>query len=148
MSLGNSPLNIFGNTVTVQVSGADSGGKLAVVHDVTPPLGGPPLHKHLTDTEAFYVLEGSFVFELDGVLRTLGVGESITILPGVVHLYQNVGELPGRMLIVTTPAGLDEFFVELDELLKSSAEPDMPAIAALHGRFGMELLGPPLVART
>lgn len=142
-----SPLNIFGNLVTIQVSGADSKGTLAVMHDVTPPNGGPPLHRHHSDSEAFYVLEGTFLFELDGAEHVRQAGESLNILPGVAHLYQNTGTTPGKMIIVTTPAGLDEFFVELDALLKSSAEPDMGAVAGLHAKYGMELLGPPRAAR-
>ena len=139
--------NIFGNSVTVKVSGHDTGGKFALMHDVTPPLGGPPLHRHHTDTEAFNVLEGEFVFELDGSRTAVGPGATVFIPPGVVHLYQNVGDRPGQMLIYIEPAGLDLFFAELDRLLRASAEPDMPAIAGLHQKYGMDLLGPPVSGR-
>jgi hypothetical protein len=37
-------------------------------------------------------------------------------------------------------------FGELDALLKEPGEPSMPAIAALHERFNMKLMGPPLSA--
>ena len=141
------PLNIFGNAVTVRVSGPDTGGRFALMHDVTPPLGGPPLHRHRTDIEVFSVLEGQFAFELDGVRTTVGPGATIFIPPGVVHLYQNIGAQPGTMLICVEPAGLDAFFAELDRVLRASAQPDMPAIAALHEKFGMDLLGPPVSGR-
>jgi quercetin dioxygenase-like cupin family protein len=141
------PFDIFGNAVTVKVSGKDTGGTFALMQDVTPPLGGPPLHRHVRDREVFSVLEGQFVFELDGVRATAAAGATVFIPPGVAHLYQNVGDQPGHMLIYIEPAGLDAFFSELDALLRASAAPDMPAIAALHGKYGMDLLGPPLSQR-
>jgi quercetin dioxygenase-like cupin family protein len=139
--------DIFGNTVTVKVSGLDTGGAFALMHDVTPPLGGPPLHRHVADKEVFSVLQGQFAFELDGARTEVGPGATVFIPPGVVHLYQNIGEHPGEMLIYVEPAGLDTFFAELDALLKTSAQPDMPAIAALHQMYGMDLLGPPVSGR-
>ena len=145
-SRSGAPFNIFGNTVTVKVSGQDSGGRFALMHDETPPLGGPPLHRHRAECEVFSVQEGQFVFVLDGVRTTVEAGGTVFIPPGVVHQYQNVGAQPGRMLIYIEPAGLDLFFGELDALLASSAEPDMPAIARLHEKFGMDLLGPPMSA--
>lgn len=134
--------------MTVQVSASDSQGTMAVLHDVTPPAGGPPLHRHLAETEAFYVIDGRFLFELDGETRIVEAGDSITILPGVVHLYQNIGTTDGKMIIITHPAGLDAFFAELHVLLANPGPPDMGAIAGLHTKFGMDLLGPPLAARS
>jgi len=141
-----SPLNIFGDTVTIKVAGADTGGRYTVIHGVTPPLGGPPLHLHHEDWETFFVLSGRFAFLLDGERIEAEKGDTIHIPPGVVHQYQNIAAEPSEVLLFVEPAGLDEFFVELDALLKSSAEPDMGAIAALHARYKMELLGPPMAA--
>lgn len=139
-------LNIFGDLVTIKVSGEQTGGKLTVIHGETPPKGGPPLHSHLTDSETFFVLEGEFLFVLDGDRITASAGSTVFIPAGVVHQYQNIGEAFGKLLLVVEPAGLDEFFIELDALLKASEEPNMPAIAALHEKYRMALLGPPLAA--
>lgn len=139
-------LNIFGDLVTIKVSGAQTDGKVTVIHGETPPKGGPPLHTHVSDSETFYVVEGEFLFVLDGEKITASAGSTVFIPAGVVHQYQNVGEEFGKLLLVVEPAGLDEFFVELDALLKESEEPNMPAIAALHEKYRMELLGPPLAA--
>jgi quercetin dioxygenase-like cupin family protein len=141
------PFNIFGDQVLVKVPGSAAQGKYTVLTGETPPMGGPPLHRHLSDHETFYVLEGDFVFELDGVLVDAGPGSTVHIPPGVVHLYQNRGETPGRLLLVVEPAGLDEFFQELHDLLQAHAMPPMEELAGLHARHRMELLGPPLAAR-
>jgi quercetin dioxygenase-like cupin family protein len=140
------PYNIFGNLVTIKVASADTDGRIAFMHDVTPPGGGPPLHLHLSESETFYVLYGDFRFELDGKLHSASAGDTVFIPAGVAHRYQNAGSEPGHMLIYIQPGGLDAFFGELDALLKEPGEPSTPAIAALHERFNMKLMGPPLSA--
>lgn len=140
-------LDIFGDLVSIRVAGSETGNQYAVITGETPPQGGPPLHVHLTDAETFYVLEGTFLFELDGETVQAGAGDVVHIPPGVKHLYQNIGSEFGKLLLVVAPAGLDDFFIELDALLKSSAEPPMPKIAELHAKYKMELLGPPMAAR-
>ncbi len=137
-------LNIFGDQVTIKVSGDQTAGTLTVIHSATPPSGGPPLHLHSSDAEVFYIIDGTFLFVLDDERHEVSAGSTVFIPAGTRHQYQNVGETFGNLLIVLAPAGLDNFFVELDALLKQGSEPDMPAIAALHAKFGMELLGPPL----
>jgi quercetin dioxygenase-like cupin family protein len=140
-------LNIFGDLVSIKVAGNETQGQYTVICGETPPLGGPPLHLHTTDAETFYIVEGTFLFELDGEVIHATSGDIVHIQPGVKHLYQNTGADFGKLLLVVAPAGLDEFFIELDSLLKAHAEPPMPEIAALHAKFNMELLGPPMVAR-
>ena len=139
-------LDIFGDLVTVLISTADTGGKYTFMHGVTPPKGGPPLHKHVSDSEVFHVLSGDFVFMLDGERVEAAEGATVFIPAGVVHQYQNIGDEPGELLLFVEPAGLDDFFVELDALLKAGGGGDMGAIAGLHAKFRMELLGPPLAA--
>jgi quercetin dioxygenase-like cupin family protein len=60
------PLNIFGDLVFVKLGGDDTDGNYAIMKTVTPPQGGPPLHRHRREDESFYVLEGEYVFEVDG----------------------------------------------------------------------------------
>ncbi len=145
-TLNGSTLNIFGDLVTVLVSGASTGGKYTVMHGVTPPTGGPPLHVHLFESEVFHVISGSFVFVLDGERVEASEGATVFIPAGTSHQYQNVGETNGELLLFVEPAGLDEFFVELDALLKAGGQNDMAAIAGLHAKYRMELQGPPLSA--
>jgi quercetin dioxygenase-like cupin family protein len=140
-------LNIFGELVSIKVASAETDNQYTVIWGQSPPLGGPPLHLHVSDSETFYVLEGTYIFELDGEIFNANVGDVVHIQPGVKHLYQNVGAEPGKLLLVVSPGGLDDFFIELDSLLNAHAEPPMPEIAALHAKFKMELLGPPMVAR-
>ena len=140
-------LDIFGDQVRIKVRSADTSGSFALITSHTPPNGGPPLHTHISDDEAFYVLSGTFVFELDDQQVHAVAGDTVFIPAGVKHLYQNTGTETGELLLVVMPGGLDDFFVELDALLRLPGAPDMGAIAQLHATYKMELLGPPLAAR-
>lgn len=141
------PLDIAGDIVSIKVAGKDTDGRYTVMTGWTPPQGGPPLHVHLTDAETFYVLEGTFMFELDGVAHIAETGATVQIPAGVPHLYQNVGDTPGRTVLIVEPAGLDDFFIEFAVLLKTPGGPPMDQVAALHSKFKMELLGPPAASR-
>ena len=67
-----------------------------------PPLLIAPRHVHHADDEAFYVLEGTLAFELDGVTVTVGAGGAVMIPKGTVHTWWNPSPEPARYLIVMT----------------------------------------------
>ena len=144
---GAAPLQIFADRVWVKLAGADTGGSYAVMEDRTEPQCGPPLHRHHREDEGFYVLEGEFLFEVDGRQVYAGPGSSIFAPRGTAHTFQNVGATSGRMLVMVQPAGLDEFFADLDAATRGMGEPDLSIVVPVFEKHGLELLGPPLAAR-
>ena len=144
---GAAPLQIFADRVWVKLAGADTGGAYAIMEDRTEPQCGPPLHRHQREDESFYVLEGEFVFEVDGKQIHTGPGTSVYAPRGTAHTFQNVGATAGRMLVMVQPAGLDEFFTDLDAATKDMGEPDLSVVVPVFEKHGLELLGPPLAAR-
>ena len=66
---------------------------------------------------------------------------------GTPHAFQNVGETPGRLLVITTPSGLERFFEEFAALRPGPAGPDEAAEAAALAAVGhanwIEFTGPP-----
>jgi quercetin dioxygenase-like cupin family protein len=42
----------------------------------------------------------------------------------IPHAFQNVGDSPGRLLVVTTPSGLERFFEQFNDLLPGPVEPE------------------------
>lgn len=138
------PLNIVGEETLVKVGPADSDGQLAAFHLVAPPMSGPPLHVHSREDEWFYVLDGELVFELDGERTTVGPGGSVWLRRGVVHRYQNFTERDARLLIVTTPGGFHDLFVDMSAGTPPGGMPSPELIAALDARYGITTLGPPM----
>jgi len=144
---GARPLDIFGDRLFIKLGGTDTDGNYAVMEGVTQPQCGPPLHRHGREDESFYVLEGEFVFEVDGKEIPAGPGCSIFAPRGTAHAFQNVGNGPGRVLVIVQPAGLDAFFTEVDNAAHGMREPDLSVVLPLFEKYGLELLGPPMHAR-
>jgi quercetin dioxygenase-like cupin family protein len=123
-----------------KVSTEDSHGGLLVVEMVHHEKGGPGRHFHYDQDEWFYVVEGEYVFELDQERIRVNPGDSIFGPRKVPHVWSFVGDRPGRILFIFTPAGQMEAFFR--ETGKANAVP--PLDPAFFRAYGMELVGPPL----
>jgi quercetin dioxygenase-like cupin family protein len=141
---GARPLQILGDQIWIKLAGSDTNGDYTVLETVTQPQSGPPLHRHKREQESFYVLDGDFVFEVDGKRVPAGTGSSVFVPRGTAHAFRNVGTTPGRMLITVHPAGLDEFLTEVSGCTDAQGEPNMSLAIPIARRHGLELLGPPM----
>ena len=92
------------------ITGEGSGGKYFIFHAVVPPGGGPPLHTQSREEEAFYVLEGELTFRPEGKSVVCGEGSFLHIPRGVPHSFKNESNVPARMLIIFSPAGIEGMF--------------------------------------
>lgn len=98
-----------------------------LVEVLAPPGAGPPPHTHRDQDETIHVLEGEFSFVGEGGARTLGAaGSSVSVPRGTVHAFKVVGGGPGRCLVVLTPPGGYERFVEEVGAPVSDGAPDAP----------------------
>ena len=139
---GASVPNPVGGKLTFKIGSADTDGALTAFESIAAPGEGPPLHVHVNDDEIFYALEGSFRFKLDGELRDAPAGTLAFIPKGVEHTWQNIGDEPGRLLIVTAPAGFERFF-ELFAQIPADASP-ADEFRRIGAEIGMPVVGPPL----
>jgi mannose-6-phosphate isomerase-like protein (cupin superfamily) len=128
------------SNVFFKVSTEDSHGGLLVVEMTHHAKGGPGRHFHYEQDEWFYVVEGEYVFEVGHELVRLKPGDSVFGPRKVPHVWAFVGDQPGRILFIFTPAGQMEAFFR--EPGKVNAIP--PQDPAFFRAYGMELVGPPL----
>lgn len=105
-------VGIVGDTYTILVSGKDTAGRFCLIDMFVPPGGGPPPHRHDFE-ETFSLLEGELQFTFRGVKQTLRAGESVNIPANAPHQFHNASNEPARMLCICSPAGQEEFFIEL-----------------------------------
>jgi quercetin dioxygenase-like cupin family protein len=103
---------IVGDTMTFKATGADTGGKLHLLENLTAPGGGPPPHVHTREDEFFYVLDGSFEVRIGDEVHSLGPGGFAYVRRGTVHNFRNTADAPSRILVGFTPAGIEGFFRE------------------------------------
>ena len=96
----------------------------------------PPAHIHHRQTEAFYLLDGEMTFQVGGQTLSAQTGDFVFMPRGVAHAYRVDGDDEARVLILSSPPGLDRFFKEASE-----GDPRDPRISRAHG---IEPVGPPL----
>ena len=119
--------------VTIRIRVAN--GSMCVLEEL-PPMVDTPAHVHDREDELFLSLEGNHVIELDGREHRIGPGESVFAPRGVPHSQRRVVPGEGRLLIVTTPGGLDGFFREL-AAAESAGTLGPEAYAAASARYGI-----------
>ena len=131
----------IGDEVTIKATTRPTNGSLTVLELVIGPKKGPALHTHLREDELWYVLEGDFRFKAGGAMLRASTGGMAFGPRGTAHAFQNVGDTPGRLLVVTTPSGLERFFEEF-AALPGPAGPE--ALTAVGHANWIEFTGPPL----
>lgn len=131
--------------VHIKAPTESTGGQACVLEVFNSGFGGPPLHVHHRHGEMYYVLEGEYLLQLEDEVRTLPAGSFAYAAPGVRHAFASAGKVPGRLLIIGLPGGLEIYVRELDRLMAEEASDD--AIRQLGDEWDTELVGPPLSAQ-
>ncbi len=123
---------LLGERYTIKVTGEETGGAFALVEQTCPPAtAGPPPHRHHPTDETFYVLEGELEFWAEGATVRAGAGSVIRVPRGILHTYRPVSATPAKQVVMITPAGFEQFFVEAGEPTDSSAGGEPPNIGRL-----------------
>lgn len=78
--------------------------EILAIEELMPPLAAEQRHHHERASQIFYVLEGTFTMELDGIVHQLSPGDSIKVPPGLKHQARNDSDLPVRFLVVSSPS--------------------------------------------
>ena len=101
-----------------------SGGHVSMTEIVVPAhTAGPPLHKHDFD-EAFYMLEGELIFQVEDELFIKRAGEFAFAPRNVAHSLANHSDADARYLLVCTPAGLERLFARIAAVSQGVEPPD------------------------
>ena len=137
-----------GDRITYLITGAETGGAFFMAEVTVAPGGGPPPHVHSREDESFYVQHGILSVRVGDKALTVSAGDFVNMPRGVVHCFKNIGEETAKLLMVATPAGLENFFAEAFIPAAEAADiPDLaPAVIAraknAAPKYGMELLIP------
>jgi quercetin dioxygenase-like cupin family protein len=143
-------VQVLTELITFRITSEQTGGAYTLCEAVSAPGGGVPPHRQHKDTEAFYVLDGTYTFMLNDEVIEAGPGEQVFIPIGAVHSFQNRGEQPARMLILNSPGGIHEaFFKEVGVPVEDQSNPPAPDMEAQVAKvmecsmnYGIEMLPP------
>jgi gentisate 1,2-dioxygenase len=118
---------------------------MTVIETTNAPGFGPPRHRH-PETEVFRVMQGRYLYEVDGRRFFAEAGDLVTVPGGAVHGFVNVTDEPASQLIMIVP-GLDAqlFFTELGGVMHQGV-PDPVQLADFGRRWNAEFVGSPVSA--
>jgi quercetin dioxygenase-like cupin family protein len=143
----------MGSLFEWHVDGASSGGALSLAEVRVRAGGEPPLHCTPGRDEIFYVLEGELTFMRGVEQIEAGPGMCVVLPRGIQHGFA-VHTPEARMLVMATPAGLEDAFRAYSEPATERALPPAPhgppdeaymeALSAEFARYGVTFVGPPL----
>jgi quercetin dioxygenase-like cupin family protein len=144
-----SHFEFLNNRATVKLAG--SSGTMSVVEFLAPGGFGPPQHRHNSEDELFFVLEGQLHFIL-GDERFDGQEGSFAHLPhGIPHTFQVVSDSARFINVTASVSGhpqFDQMVAALGSPTKELGLPDPSPIdpglvAEVCAAHDIDIVGPP-----
>lgn len=137
----------MGFLARLKATGAQTGGAFSLVDELCPPGYATPFHIHHAEDEAFYILEGEVTIFCGDQRIKAGPGTYVYGPREIPHGFRIEGTQPGRLLILATPSGFDQFITESGEpapalTLPPAAPLDLEKLNAAAAKYQIELLGP------
>ena len=139
----------FVNTLTINKVGSDdSRGQLSIVDHRVPAGFAPPPHIHQASDEAFLVLDGEFDGFCGDQAWRAGPGSLVYLPHGIPHGFTVSAAGPGRIIVVVSPGGFDQFVAAAGEparelRLPEPVAPDPARLTQLAAAHGIRILPPP-----
>ncbi len=130
------------------VTGADSGGGVALFEIAIPACTGLPAPPHSHDgyEETIYGVEGVLTWTVDGAPFDVQPGQALCIPRGAVHAFMNNGATDARALCVISPGVLGPaYFREMGAVIAAAGggPPDRAKAMEVMRRHGLTPAPPP-----
>lgn len=123
----------------IHLAGEDTDGAFCLLLD-RPPVGWSlPAHRHHNEAETIHIVAGEFEMRINGTRSRVAAGETVHVPRGVIHSGANIGDEPGRRVVLFSPAGMERFFLEAGAPVPD-AELDVAAALAAAERHGWEFI--------
>lgn len=139
----------LGALATFKATSDTTGGQLWVQEALGERGYASPMHRHSREDEAFYVLDGELAFYLGDEVLTAGAGSFLWAPRDVAHGFC-VESDRARFLAFSASSRFDGFFFATGEPAgaltvppPAVGPPDIIALVAALGEYGVEMTGPP-----
>ena len=133
-----------GVLLTLKAVGPQTLGAYSVIEIELSGRSAFPNHRHARYTEGLYIIEGELVLDSEGRATVAKAGSIVVIPPGTSHTLANSSDQPTRLLSITVPAGVEDFYRSacrpvIDRPARPSSTPlDARRLAELGPQFGVE----------
>ena len=138
----------FNALVTTVAATPETGGAYNLTEHLVTAASNPPVHVQVDEDEAFYIVDGTVEFEVDGTTSAAEPGTFAFVARGCAHTFR-VLTPTARMLVICSGKASDnlhEFFLDMGEPapvreLPVPGAPDLEKLDRLCARTGIELVG-------
>jgi len=137
---------VSGDINSILASKDDTGGNYSLIEAKVFPNGGPPPHIQTREHEGFYLIEGELTFTVDGQEILVKPGAFVNVPPRVIHSFKNNTDTIAKMIIVLSPGGLENLFVEVGTKVSDTSVPPPPMsedngkkFVSLLSKYGVEI---------
>lgn len=137
---------VAGDINSILAFKGDTGGTYSFIEAKVFPGGGPVPHIQTREHEGFYIIEGQLVLNVDSQRIEARPGTFVNIPPNVVHSFKNETSEIAKVIIVLSPAGMEQLFVEVGkEVSNNNIEPppiddeQKQKLSKLASKYGMEI---------
>jgi len=147
-----STTRVMGTVNLCKATKDDTRGIYSFFISTVPPGEGVPVHTHLKEDEAYYLLDGEWeIYDTDHKeTLSLGPDNYVYVPMGINHGFKNVGKQPGRMILITTPGGLEGFFEGIGQVIEDinnpppppSGPPDFAKAAQVAAKYNITFVPP------
>ena len=139
----------FLNTLTITKVGSDQcRGQLSILDHRVPSGFAPPPHLHHHSDEALLILDGQLKGFCGDHRWRAGPGSLVFMPRAIPHGFTVSDAGPGRIIIVASPGGFDQFVAVVGEpapdlCLPVPVPPDPARLTQLAAAHGIQVLPPP-----
>jgi quercetin dioxygenase-like cupin family protein len=131
-------VKLYGVAFDYKVVSDDSGGEFSILEVRIPAKTLVKPHLHTRETEYSLILEGTVGARVGDTVLEASAGSYLVKPRGIPHAMWNATEEPATVVEMLNPAGLEEYFVELEPVL-TQHEP-RAVYEALATKYGLEII--------
>ena len=132
------PVGMMGIQMLVKQDRDGSKGLLSlIVQEVAPGAGSPP-HACSGEDKLIYVLEGEFTILMGEDNHQASRDDLAIIGRGTTHRFLNAGSAAGKLLVLLTPGGHENFLKDLSSTVQAHGK-DPAKMKEAAGRHGVDL---------
>jgi quercetin dioxygenase-like cupin family protein len=139
---------MFDSLDTIKADSEQTGGSFAVVEFLDFEDSSVPLHVNDRWDRGFYILDGEYTFVIGDDAVAAKRGTWIFVPRKTPHAWR-CDSPEGRLLNVTAPGGLENFYRQVGEIvtdrtkLPDRTDPDVQALSGTAAQYGITIVGPP-----
>jgi len=115
----------IGHLMSLLISSKQTGGKYALLRATERRGLEPPPHTHTKEDETFLILEGEVIYTVGNETFNAKVGDVMFLPKNIQHSFKIQTETLETLMLLT-PAGFENYFIEMSEPAKEVQLPPMP----------------------